>query len=299
MSKKTIAIVLVVALLAYFVIFNRLLFSNGYQKGLLVAFDLFSNNNATNEQIDDIEIDLQSSRVLKTTEWIVNHNIIQHATIISFTENNETLEIESNVLFSNEREDRSSVRCALTVGDLLVYIKPLEIKYLEHNEHTLFLVKCAIERSQLARVASLDRILVAIVDSRKYNTLPERFSQAQDMFFHKPNVLVRLRPKLKANINCVQTVRGINENYYKNIINWLQIHQLMGVAKVRFCLMDYENTYAKQIRAKFVDYLEVAEFETNINKICARLNLTQTCVDSFKHIFTVGSLFEKICENEW
>ncbi len=159
--------------------------------------------------------------------------------------------------------------------------------------------------SSLYSGVDLSKIYLGIIDARDF---PAAFESKNynGIFFHEPRFIQeRSSPKIKTTINCVHTVRGVNSDMAKHIDSWIRINRAIGVGKISFCLMDHGNEHMNKLKEQHGSYVEIVDFETNMDRVCTKLKLNGTereikCKQSyFTDVFRDHSILEKVCDDDW
>jgi hypothetical protein len=157
------------------------------------------------------------------------------------------------------------------------------------------------ERDQ---IGDLETLKVAILDMENYSSRDDNSIQNHVIYFHAPGkILDQTKLKLKSSINCVHTLRVKDHKTFANIGYWIKINRAMGVARLKLCAIDYENSFLTQIKNKYEHFIEVLNYEKNITKICMNLRVenVKECEKSYGKYFLLDKypgLHEKMCSNE-
>lgn len=144
------------------------------------------------ELFDDFE---NTANIFATNTWIVNSRILQYSTVISFDEN-RTIEIESLAIvnYDNLTKTHDNITCVIKMGNILIvkkhdYMIGHGIMGTKYGAPAVFRFKCFLLNDYTSLI---DKIHVAIVDSRNYDNIRQNVS---NILFHKPDVFSKLKPK--------------------------------------------------------------------------------------------------------
>jgi hypothetical protein len=154
----------------------------------------------------------------------------------------------------------------------------------------------------------LDPTLVAIDSSVAVSVFDERdFSQNnfEHIFLHKPQfVSHRGKPKLRNTINCVHTLRGVNDDFSNRINTWIRINKGFGVGKISFGFMDSNWTNLNSLKTEHGDFIETVPLVASTARVCSNLKLegnrSVKCLNShLGKVFNQFGLLEKLSSNDW
>jgi hypothetical protein len=177
-------------------------------------------------------------------------------------------------------------------------------RFKDENRQRLYRVKCELNSDEYLNT-DLTKIYLGIIDERDFPAAFESKNYS-DIFFHEPRVIrERSSPKIQTTINCVHTLRGVNDDMAKHIDSWIRINRAFGVGKISFCLLDAKNEQTSMLKTRHGSFIEMVYFETSMERVCDKLKLTGTergkrCVQSsFTEIFKIHSILEKTCADDW
>jgi hypothetical protein len=268
-----------------------------------------------NDRFDTQKLRYYTQATLTSNTWLFNENIFQYSTTARLIRGSveSKIEIESLVYFRHQPSPSTQnfINAMLKKQYCLVKFNGNEglnegggndskLVLLEYNDLVMlgknkdlvfYSIKCALDFEQNNRkeLDVVNSIQVAIIDPTAY-----RKANHGAIFFHKPNIVTHKGPKLQTKtVNCVHTLRDVNTDIkYKHLKNWLRINQLMGVGRIRLCIMTgdkssepYENRLKDLVKLFGKDFIDVVEYESNPRRLCDKLkNSTNKLSDSWRDL---------------
>lgn len=198
--------------------------------------------------------------VKRSNRWILNGDIAQYSTIAQ-NRSGKRIVLEALVFFLAKPHSLLEYRrCLVKIkqNDFRLII-PSEILLLEEsNGDSLYKIKCVLASSLFVG----NNISVAVVDIREILDSPI-------IFLQKPNGIIKQRVKKQAIINCVHTLRNVDQTRYLNIKSWLEINKAIGVSKVRMCFVDSDsNIFIKNLQIEYSNYVKIVYHGLNSTNIC-------------------------------
>ena len=261
-----------------------------------------------------------ASHVFNSNTWIANENVLQYSAILSSNDENNNLEIEVIAFFKETswRVISESSQCVINLASStvkkLIKAPSLVLRLEQTANFVIYKVVCVLEPREYFLYELRSQVSVAVINAQDFLNLnsTQLFGK---LFFHRPKFVEKpTGGKRNATINCVHTLRGLDQKTYANILNWIEINKWMGVAKVRLYALDYDQSAnLREIELKFSDFVEIVAHEVNITKICFNLHGQrgvfrpyEECMKKFAEYFkltgknrlNVLGLHEKLCTND-
>jgi hypothetical protein len=246
---------------------------------------------------------------LSTNSWVFNQDIVQYSSTATLMPSNGYLNIETLLFFT----DKKSVHHLSQTAKCVVVLNQNRVIVVERSEailmdsyrvnDELFKVTCTLSKEQ--HMSKFNEIFVGIIESyRHVSQITSGIFYVNKASFYDLSV-----PRIRGVVNCVHTVRNVNNKLYDHMRTWLKINQAIGMSQVKMCTVEYKSSFITKLQKEFLGFVQVNEFELSLEVICKNFKhlSPRICqpsgegsnrIKSTSHFGRANNFHEKICTNE-
>jgi hypothetical protein len=254
---------------------------------------LVLNTQPETKPIKQYETSKYRAAVFETNTWIFNDEVMQYSTYAQ-NNSNSSIQIRSIVALSTDKPKK--LACIISEDDKNFFVYPLaKLMVLNNAFHIIYLVECVFLEKDFSNASN---IYVAIVEAKNYQTnsgVGETLLFAQRPRFY-------LDKKQSGVTNCVHTLRDVNSARYKDLLNWLEMNIALGFSSMTFYHIDEDKKVLWQILGHHPNFVEVVDYNLNIESICSRLEQhgLKACKEKYEFLFKSHyfNFHERLCTND-